>query len=42
MMHCGFCGCELSEPEPFCEECVEILNACMEHQESVSSDTKED
>ncbi len=30
MMRCEMCGCELTEPETFCVDCVEMLNETMD------------
>ena len=38
MFLCGMCGCELSDPEPFCEDCLEMMEKS--HEELLSlSDT---
>ena len=33
MMECDFCGCELEDVEPYCDDCVEMLNASYEDME---------
>ena len=33
MFECEFCGCELSEPETHCPDCIEMLNASYEDME---------
>ena len=30
MMRCKMCECELNEPEVYCENCIEALNATYE------------
>ena len=29
-MRCQWCECELTEPEVYCEDCVEMLNDAMD------------
>ena len=42
LMSCGWCGCEMTDAEPFCDDCVEALNDSMELQlNGVTSDTEE-
>ena len=30
MMKCQWCECELSEPEVYCDDCVEMLNETLD------------
>jgi len=30
MFKCQWCECELSEPEVYCPDCIEMLNATLE------------